>query len=46
MALTTETKRVVGQYEYTDKDVNQGVTEFLRQMRKPIFNEVKEFNRC
>ena len=34
MALTTETKRVVGLYEYTDKDVNQGVTEFLRQMRK------------
>jgi hexokinase len=32
MELKTETERVVAQFEYTDKDVNKGVKEFLRQM--------------
>jgi hypothetical protein len=32
MPLNTETKRIVGVYEYTDADVNIGVKEFLRQM--------------
>ncbi|OIW30863.1 putative glucokinase [Coniochaeta ligniaria NRRL 30616] len=32
MALAAETKAIVGQYDYTDEDVNKGVKEFLRQM--------------
>jgi hexokinase len=32
MALAQETKRIAGQFEYTDDDVNKGVQEFLRQM--------------
>ncbi|CAK7217360.1 glucokinase [Sporothrix bragantina] len=32
MALATETKRLVAQFEYTDEDVNIGVKEFLRQL--------------
>lgn len=34
MALEAETKRIVAQFEYTDQDINNGVQEFLRQMRK------------
>ena len=34
MALAEETKRITAQFEYTDDDVNRGVQEFLRQMRK------------
>lgn len=32
MALETQTKTVVGQFDYSDEDVNKGVVEFLRQM--------------
>lgn len=32
MALATETKAVVAQYDYADEEVNNGVKEFLRQM--------------
>ncbi|KAK3389127.1 hypothetical protein B0T20DRAFT_363569 [Sordaria brevicollis] len=32
MALETQTKTVVGQFDYSDEDVNKGVEEFLRQM--------------
>lgn len=34
MALATETKDIVSQFELTDADVNKGVQEFLRQMGK------------
>jgi hexokinase len=34
MALEAETKAIVAQLEYTDEDVNKGVQEFLRQMRR------------
>lgn len=34
MALETQTKTVVGQFDYSDEDVNKGVEEFLRQMCK------------
>ena len=32
MALETQTQAVVGQFDYSDEDVNKGVVEFLRQM--------------
>ena len=32
MALQAKTKSVVSELEYTDKDVNTGVKEFLRQL--------------
>lgn len=38
MALAEETKRITAQFEYTDEDVNKGVQEFLRQMRKSTRN--------
>ncbi len=34
MALEAETKTIVGQFDYTDDDVNKAVKEFLRQMGK------------
>jgi len=34
MALETETKNIVAKLDYSDDDVNNGVKEFLRQMRK------------
>lgn len=36
MALAEETKRIAAEFEYTDEDVNKGVHEFLRQMRKTL----------
>ncbi|KAJ9155468.1 Phosphotransferase [Pleurostoma richardsiae] len=39
MPLNTETKRIVGVYEYTDADVNIGVKEFLRQMSEGLEKE-------
>ncbi|CCC07698.1 unnamed protein product [Sordaria macrospora k-hell] len=36
MALETQTKTVVGQFDYSDEDVNKGVTEFLRQMSEGL----------
>jgi len=35
MELANETKRVVSLFEYTDKDVNKAVKEFIRQMGAP-----------
>lgn len=32
MGLTTETKRVIQQFDYNDADLNKGVAEFLSQM--------------
>lgn len=32
MELANETKRVVSLFDYSDKDLNKGVQEFLRQM--------------
>lgn len=32
MELTSETNRVVQQFEYNDVDLNNGVREFLSQM--------------
>ena len=40
MALAEETKRITAQFEYTDDDVNKGVQEFLRQMRKNTFQSL------
>ena len=36
MALVAETKKIVGQFEYTDDDVNKGTKEFLRQMSEGL----------
>ncbi|KAI0475956.1 glucokinase [Xylariaceae sp. FL0804] len=34
--LGEETKTIVGQFEYTDNDMNKGVQEFLRQMNEGL----------
>lgn len=40
MALETQTKTVVGQFDYSDEDVNKGVQEFLRQMCRCSHNRI------
>lgn len=32
LALKAETNSIVGEFEYSDSDVNKAVKEFLRQM--------------
>lgn len=32
MGLTSETTRIVQEFEYNNLDLNKGVTEFLRQL--------------
>lgn len=34
MTLEAETKRIVGQFEFTDEDVNKATKEFVRQLRR------------
>lgn len=33
MGLTSETNRIVQEFEYSDVELNKGVREFLSQMR-------------
>ena len=34
MALAAEAKKVAAEFDYSAEDVNNGVKEFIRQMRK------------